>query len=219
MRLVLFLLTLSAISAPAMSCEPEVDLVAGNVVYHDCNGPDKILTSGGNYADPVLSADDKQIAYIKIEVAGEPAYGDARTSLWIANVATGKSRLLLAPTPAEGMTETLAAMWKPEFSLGGGYVYVEAEAWVTSPAIHQVHVKTGHHRYVTDGRLFFVIRSGKYAGYLMVQKHKYHPGPEYGAYNPVYIVRPDGKWSMLVPGSDKDDGDKSVEAWMKKNAR
>ena len=52
----------------------------------------------------------------------------------------------------------------------------------------------------------------------MVQKHKYHAEPELGAYDPVYVVRPDGKWSMLVPGSDIDGGeDGSVEAWMKKN--
>lgn len=219
MRSILLFLAV-ACSGPTLACAPEVEAVKGDIVFHDCSGPDKIIATGGNFVDPALSPDDKKIAYIKVEVEGTPSYGDSRTSLWIADVAAGRSRLLLASTPAEGMTETLAAIWKPEFSLGGGYVYVESEAWVTSPAIHQVAVKTGHHKYVTDGVLLFVIRSGKYAGYLMVQKHKYHKNPELGAYDPVYVVRPDGKWSMLVPGSDKDSGESgSVETWMKKNAK
>lgn len=215
----LFALAALYMSAPALACAPGPEAVNGQIVYHDCGGLDKILSDGSGNTQPVLSPDGKQVAYIKVEVEGTPSYGDARSSLWIADIASGKSRKLLASKPAEGMTKTLAAVSKPEFSLNGGFVYVESDAWVTSPAIHQVNVKTGGHKYVTDGWLLFVIRSGQYRGYLMVQKHKYHPAPDYGAYNPVYVVRPDGKWSMLVPGSDVDEGEKSVDAWMAKHAK
>ena len=212
-------LFMMSVGGPALACEPEVEVLGGDIVVHQCSGPDKQITRGGVYADPVLSPDDRSIAYIKVEHQGTDSYGDSRTSLWIADMASGASRQLLASQPAGEMTTTLAAMWEPEFSLDGGFIYVESEAWVTSPAIHQVNVKTGTHRFVTAGALWQVVRTGKYRGYLLVQKHEYHPAPDYGSFNPVYIVRPDGKWSRLVPGSDKDDGENSVDAWLAKNAR
>jgi hypothetical protein len=112
------------------------------------------------------------------------------------------------------MTETLAAMWKPQFSLNCYFIYVMAEAWTTSSAIHQVNVKTGEHRFVTDGKLLFVLQTGRYRGYL-VQKLKYPADPEEGAFYPVYIVRPDNKVSFTVPDSDKDNGEMSLPAWLK----
>lgn len=212
-------LVIGLMAWPVLACEPEVEVRDGDVVLHRCSAPDQQLTQGGGYADPVLSPDGRSVAYIKVEHQGTDSYGDSRTSLWIADLAGGGSRQLLASQPADGMTENLAAIWEPEFSLDGGFVYVESEAWVTSPAIHQVNVKTGVHKFVTAGALWQVIRAGKYRGYLLVQKHEYHPGPDYGSFNPVYIVRPDGKWSKRVPGSDKDDGENSVDAWLAKNAR
>jgi hypothetical protein len=196
-----------------------VEARSGAILYVSADGHECPLTASDKYVEPTLSPDGKTAAMIRQEVEGEPGHDTARSSLWLVDVASGEPRLLLASTPAEGMTETLAAMGRPEFSLDGGYVYVMSEAWVTSHAIHQVRVATGAHRFVTDGELLFVIRKGRYAGYLMVQKHRYHPAPEYGSYNPVYVVRPDNKWAMLVPGSDKDDGENSVETWMARNAR
>ncbi len=199
--------------------QPDVTEQNGGITYYDEQGSEFPLTEGGKFIQAELSPDGKMAAFIQVEVEGEPGYDTARTSLWIADIATRKSRKLLASTPAEGMTETLAAMWKPQFSLDGGFVYVMAEAWVTSSAIHQVNVKTGTHRYVTDGELLFVLQTGKYCGYLVVQKHKYPADTEQGANDPIYIVRPDNKVSFMVPHSDKDDGDQSLPAWLKKNAR
>jgi hypothetical protein len=139
--------------------------------------------------------------------------------LWIVDIAAGKPRLLLASTPAGEVTTNLAAMWKPQFSLGGGFVYVMAEAWATSSAIHQISVSTGAHHFVTDGELLFIIRQGRYAGYLMVQKHVYPQDIERGAFNPVFVIRPDGRESFMVPGSDKDDGENSVGRWMRGQSR
>jgi hypothetical protein len=51
-----------------------------------------------------------------------------------------------------------------------------------------------------------------------VQRHRYPANPERGAFNPVYIVRPDGKQIFMVPGSDKDDGERSLEVWQKANS-
>ena len=61
-----------------------------------------------------------------------------------------------------------------------------------------------------------MIRTGPYRGMLLVQRHKYHPAPRsFGAYDPVDVVRPDGKAMLTVPGSDKDEGEPSVANWLK----
>lgn len=218
MRGLLFLMALCGLLAaaplPASAAQPRVAEERGAIVYYDAAGSRRVLASG-RYIQPELSPDGKTAAFIKEEVAGDPGFDTARSSVWLADIASGKVRLLLASTPGEEVTAKLAAMWKPQFSLNGGFVYVMAEAWVTSSAIHQINVTTGAHRYVTDGALLFVIRQGRYAGYLMVQKHVYPKDTESGAIDPVFVIRPDGGESFMVPGSDKDDGERSVGRWLR----
>lgn len=196
---------------------PDVAERNGAILYYTDTGRECPLTPQDRFTQPELSPDGKTVAMIREDKEGEPASGEARSSLWLVDVNSGARRQLVAARYADDLTANLSAMGQPQFSLNGGFVYVMAEAWVTSHAIHQVNVKTGAHRFVTDGELLFVIRYGKYAGYLAVQKHRYHGAPDYGSYDPVYIVRPDNKWSMMVPGSDKDDGDTSLELWLKRN--
>jgi hypothetical protein len=222
MRGFLFLIAICGLMAaaplPASAAQPRVAEERGAIVHYDAAGSRRVLTSG-RYVQPELSPDGKTAVFIKEEVAGDPGFDTARSSVWLADVVSGKPRLLLASTPGGAATAKLAAMWKPQFSLNGGFVYVMAEAWVTSSAIHQINVTTGAHRYITDGALLFVIRQGRYAGYLMVQKHVYPKDTKGGATDPVFVIRPDGGESFMVPGSDKDDGEHSVEAWMRSQGR
>lgn len=179
---------------------------------------DCLQTEAPGFVDPALSPDGKTVAAIKVERAGEPQTGEARSALWLIDVQTGAARQLLASTPDEDLRRNLAAVWQPEFSPDGKAIYVEAEAWTTSSAIHRVDLPSGAHRFITDGEKLGLIPRGKFAGYLLVQKHKYRGAPKYGSYNPVYVVRPDGKQAKLIPGSDKDDGETSVGVWLKRNA-
>lgn len=190
----------------------------GAIILQERGGRDCPLSEAQGFVDPALSPDGKTVAAIKVERAGEPQTGEARSALWLIDVQTGTTRQLVASTPDADLRRNLAAMWQPEFSLNGGFVYVEADAWTTSSAIHQVNLTAATHRFVTDGEKLGLVPRGEYAGYLLVQKHKYHGPPKFGSYNPVYLVRPDGKWSRLIPGSDKDEGETSVDLWLKRNA-
>lgn len=228
LRCVTIAVAVALLVAPPLRAEPSVDITYaqpdvaeqnGNIVYYDRLGSEHPLTQGGRFVQPSLSPNGKMAAFIKVEVEGDPGYEVARTSLWTADIATRKSRKLLASDPSDEPTENLAAMWKPQFSLDGGFLYVMAEAWTTSSAIHQVNVKTGKHRFVIDGELLLVLQLGAYRGYLVVQRHRYPSDPEQGADNPVFIVRPDNKESFMVPGSDQDEGELSLPAWLKNNAR
>lgn len=202
---------------PAATGPADVAERDGAILYYTPEGRECALTPEGRFTQPALSPDGTTAAFVHIETEGDPGTDTARTSLWIADVASGTRRMLVASKPAAAMTETLGAMWKPEFSLNGGFVYVMAEAWVTSPAIHQVNLATGAHRFVIDGELLFVIRTGRYAGYLAVRRHRYRGAPDPVAYDAAYIVRPDGKWVHEVPGSADDDDDAALAAWMRRN--
>lgn len=154
-----------------------------------------------------------ELAYITEE--GKLSNSDAASrTLWVSDFAR-PPRKLLEPTASSDPKSNLLSLEHPVWSLDGGYVYVLADAWVTSSAVHQVNVKTGAERFVIDGNSLRVIRTGPYRGMLLVGRHKYHPAPQLGSYDPVDVVRPDGKVILTVPGSETDEGDPSVAHWLK----
>ena len=136
--------------------------------------------------------------------------------LWIRDVVSGRARRVVAPRADDDPARNLTELKHPVFSLDGGYVYFEASAWAASSAVHQVELSTGRIRFVTDGWLYGVLRNGPWRGYLLVGQHRYHGPPHYGSFNPVAVIRPDGKKMLQVPGSERDDGAESVEAWMRR---
>lgn len=167
------------------------------------------------YPKEAISPDGKLRAYVTWETPkteGEP--GPA--TLWLEERESGHKRVLLASTPGDTPQTDLTYFDQPNFSLNGGFIYIMAAAWVTSGAIHQVKVADGSHRFVIDGNSLEVIRKGKWAGWLIVERHMYRG--EEGAYDPFYVVRPDGKETFLVPGTDGDDPLGALERWVVKNA-
>jgi len=129
-----------------------------------------------------------------------------------------RERVLLVSKYDDDHRANLANLDTPMFSLDGGYIYFSSsDASPNRSAVHQYNVKTGAIRFVTGGSGLSVIRSGPYRGYILVQKHKYYERPEGGSYNPVFVVRPDGAIQLMVPGSDKVDGERAVRPWLSKN--
>ena len=72
---------------------------------------------------------------------------------------------------------------------------------MTSGAIHQVNLKTGAQKFVTNGNSLEVIRTGPYRVYLITQQHRYYDNGE-GAYDPTFALRPYGMVMFMVPGTD-----------------
>lgn len=211
------LLACLVVAATPVAAAPTAHVAerAGNIVYTDAGGANRTLTSGGGFTEPVLAPDGRTVAFIHVD-GPPPEGGDGNlTSLWIGDGATGQSHRLIGPHPATDVKENFDSFDGPKFSLDGGFVYVSASAWAPSPAVHQVSLATGQEHFVIDGGVMSLIRTGQYQGYLLVQRHMYYPAPKEGSYNPVYVVRPDAKQSFIVPGSDKDDGAGSVDAWLK----
>jgi hypothetical protein len=193
---------------------PRVAAVGGNIVYTAAGGATRVLTSGGGFREPALSPDGKMAAFIHDDGPSSEDFNGPPTSLWVADTATGKARKLIGPHNATDMSEVFMSFGGPVFSLDGGFVYVTANAWATSGAVHQVSLATGQERFVIDGGCDAVIRSGPWRGYLLVTRHMYYPAPREGSYDPTYVVRPDAKQSFPVPGTDKDDDKDHVTPWL-----
>lgn len=141
------------------------------------------------------------------------ASGQAPASLWLTDTRTGQSRELYRGRYSNDPKRNLSSLANPDFSLDGGYVYVEADAYATSPPIHQVAVRTGAIRYVTDGALYGVLRNGPWRGFLVVQQHRYRRNGN-GSFDPFVIVKPDGREGAMLPGSDGDDPERALAQWL-----
>jgi dipeptidyl aminopeptidase/acylaminoacyl peptidase len=211
MRILLALLLL----APAPAA-PGIGIKDGMVEFRAADGTVRQLTGRGKWGSPTLSPDGRTAAFTLHEVEAEGGDMDsARSSLWIADVATGKARKLVTPRFDAEPKKNLAALYNPVFSNDGRFVYVEAAAWVTSPAIHQVNVATGRTRFVVDGALWGILRNGPWRGNLVVEQHRYHPAPEFGSYQAVSVIRPSGKRIAYLPGSEKGEAEADIEGWLK----
>lgn len=212
-------LLLSAAAQPA----PEAHTRNGDV-WLKRGGAAQRLTSLGDVASASLSPDGQRVALVRLDKGPKvdtPTGDSDPTSLWVMPAQRdAPPRRLTSPRGAIGdcpaaCRRMLVDLDTPAWSLDGGFVYVLGAGWVTSGGVHQVNVATGAERFVVDGNSLRVIRDGPYRGMLLVGRHKYHPAPEYGSYDPVDVVRPDGKRMLTVPGSEMDEGDPSVANWLK----
>ena len=157
---------------------------------------------------------------IRVLVKTEPTTstapaGGPRTSLWISE--DGRERLLAAPHEGAKAEEEFQSFNTPVFAPDGRSVYVVADAWVTSGAVHRVELATVRERYVTPANDLRVIVNGKYKGDLLVRRHRYYRGG--GSYDPLALVSPSGKVLIkTVPGAgnDGDPKDDNGRAWLKR---
>jgi hypothetical protein len=216
LSLVTLIATLMMTSA-AIAATPSVSAVAGDVVYVGADGARHQLTTGGGYEEPTVAPDGHTVAFIHVDGPPQAEDENAPTSLWVADAATGAAHKLIGHHDATDMTEVFISYGGPVFSLDGGFVYVTAQAWATSGAVHQVSLATGQERFIIDGGVDKVIRTGPWRGYLLVTRHMYYPAPKEGSYDPTYVVRPDAKQSFVVPGTDKDDDKDHVTPWLKQH--
>jgi hypothetical protein len=186
----------------------------GNIIYYGSDGVQRQVTSEHKDGEPTLSPDGKTIAFIRIESKARAQDEPDTTALWIADGPTRTAHRLVDPSTSRDPKKNFETVHKPTFSPDGRFLYVLAEAGSTTGAVHQVDVNTGAKRFVIDGNSIRVITSGPYRGDLLISRHKYHPAPQGGSYDPVDVVRPDGNVELTVPGTEADDGVDHVASWL-----
>lgn len=176
-----------------------VRISAGNVVLAFLDGDSLALTTGHDAREAVLSLDQRLVAYVRR--AGKGRADGSDDELWLVD-SEGKNppRRLLAPQPAEDPKANLTGFNNPAFSPDGRLLYVLTQAWVTSNAVHRVDTDSGATRFITDANSLAVVPKGRYAGHLVVQKHKYFA--QGGSREAFWLVTPAGREVRELNESD-----------------
>jgi len=162
------------ICLPSVAYSAQVTEKKGNIYYDN-----QQLTSSGNDSMAVLSPDGKQVVFMRDE------------ALWLMDVTGNNAHAIVVSADNDDVKQNLTDLNNPRFSLDGKAVYFLSAAWVTSNAVHVVDLATHKQHFVTDGNSLELVPAGKYKGYLIVAKHKYHQGG--GSYEDFWLVSPKGK--------------------------
>ncbi len=130
-------------------------------------------------------------------------------AIWLIDTHSGKRRkLYIGPTYFE------RDFWELRWSLDNRFVYYSTQESETSGGTHKVDARTGAEQTLYPGWLIGVLRNGPYRGYVLAQPHRYWV--EGGSYNPVVVVRPDGREMFTVPGTKQVEGAQALPRWLRK---
>ncbi len=207
------LLCLSA-AAGAQAASARVWADKGGVFYQGEDGRARRITNSSGDRDPALSPDGRRIAYVHFaNPNGAPSQAD-RSTLWVYDLTRNSTERAAAPRASTRPGRDFTRLHSPTFSNDGRTVYVMALAWVTSDSIHAVDLQAHAEHFVTEGNSLSVIRNGPYRSDLLVSQHRYKA--EGGAIDPTFVIKPDGKEVMMVPGSDGANDEAAVAAWLRK---
>ena len=118
----------------------------------------------------------------------------------------GTPRMLVHGRASASVEHALAELKEPWISPDGRRIYFLSDAWVTSSAVHAVDVATGREHFVIPGNSLEVVPRGEYAGYLMVEQHRYFLAA--GSYDSTWLFSPTGR--EIGPIGETDE---SIEAF------
>jgi hypothetical protein len=125
--------------------------------------------------------------------------------LWI-KYKTGNEELLVACRQADNVDSLIADISNVELSNNNKEAYFLSEAYATSADMHAVVIATKKLKYICPANYIQVIRKGKYKDKIIVQQHRYHKGPDGGAYDAYFIVNERGKVIKSLGESNKEFG-------------
>lgn len=169
--------------------------------------------ASGAFAQPTRSIVTEAPSHRRMaEVRGVGADGGGN-SIWIAEGGGAARRVLEGredPLPAHN----LQGFSQPLFSNDGRVLYFNSEAWTTSAALHQLDAVSGREAFLVDGGLIGVVAGGRFDGYLVVLRHRYHPAPAFGSYEAATLVSPNGR--VLTVISTADEPVPTVVAWLQR---
>lgn len=155
-------------------------------------------------SEPALSPDKHFVAYVQAASGAKISTGQDDVDpnqVWLLDTVTLKTTRLVVSRPSDDMKQVLGGLSHPVFSANGQQVFFLSSAWATSDAVHAVDLRTRTVRFVCDGSTLSVLRTGRYRGDLVVNKHKYRPNAG-GAYDFDWLVSPSGREIKLWSRSE-----------------
>jgi Tol biopolymer transport system component len=160
------------------------------------------ITFNGRNSDPYVSEDGTKVVYVhRFDASKEERHEEAEIVLY--ETQTQKSRVVLKEKPSKEVTEVLQGFSHLIILPDNQTVYFSSWAWATSDAIHSLNLQSLETKFITDGNAYGVIRSGKYKGYLLVNKHRYRKGG--GSYDVDWLVSTEGKTLRMVEKGETFD--------------
>jgi hypothetical protein len=190
---------------PIQPSQKTVEVVErdGNIYSIDKSGREIRLTSSGVDLEPSLSADKKRVTFLRenpniiIHSSAADCPDKFRSEclspareIWVmASDGSHDPRLVVSREHFEH--GILDYFMKPTFSNDSSEVYFLAPRWVTSHALYAVDIQDFSVRFVTAGSSLDIVRNGKWADHIIVQKHKYFLGS--GSYDWYWLISSDGK--------------------------
>jgi hypothetical protein len=195
-----------------------VSIKDGNVVFSAKDGSTVLITSLGLDSDPELSVDRRLIVFVRRTPGMTIATGLSETDkneLWVGDV-FGKQVPRRVLTGHAGEFEVsdrlvLAGFSHPQFSPDSKRIYFVTETWATGSTVRMLDVDSGVVRLLYRGEGVEVMKSGKYAGYIIALKAIPH------AFPPPHIFR---YWLLDQNGKDVAEiGDKESDVRIFKSGR
>jgi len=195
-----FIGCLVAILATGVAIAASVKETKGNIYYVADDGKVRQLTTTGVDRSPQLSPDGKTVVFVRSKPGSNDRdfYPD---DIWLMDTSGKNQRVVVKARPASKPEDTLSGLSEPTFSLDGKLIYFMSAAWATSGAVHVLDLRTGTTRFLSSGNTLKIVPSGKYAGHLILSKHKYFAGG--GTYDFYWLVSPTG--DELMPIGDRQE--------------
>lgn len=203
MRIIISLFLFISISTAVASelCLKKEKLVfskAGNIYYTENSNRITQITHSGKDFSPVLSPNNKMIAFVRTGNQVVPEACDAYTTtkygneIWIYDLSIRKKYLLVANNfecdkPEKKIIDPSDLLFSPN----NNTLFFITSAWTTSGALHSVKIATKKHRYITPANEVKVVSKGEYKGHLIVNQHRYFIGG--GSYDWYWLINTEGK--------------------------
>jgi len=113
------------------------------------------------------------------------------SELWVAGVDGSGARRLLHGRNATPSMRVLGDLANLVFSPDERQVFFTSAEAVTSLAVHAADIQSGTERFICPGTLKAVVPTGKYAGDIIVNQHRYFLLG--GSYDWLWLITPNGK--------------------------
>ena len=195
----------------------------GNIFLFPTSG--RQLTSSGRDAQPTLSPDKRLVAFIRTTSGSRiltPRGEVDPQEIWVVGIDGKHARRLVRsmnPEP-EGIMSSMADLFLPEFSVDGRVLYFMSGCSMVESCLHKVDVHTRQVQALGHANGMEVLRSGRHAGYLLVQKHQYYPSPDGGSFEEIWLVSPAGEPVQdLGPGEFAPGFDKTIVRFKEADSR
>jgi dipeptidyl aminopeptidase/acylaminoacyl peptidase len=203
-----FIGCLVALMAMGVATAASVQINKGDVYYVADNGKVRQLTTSGVDRSPQLSPDGKTIVFVRSEFdVSAPDY--IPSNIWSMDTSGNNQRVLVNAHAASIPEDNLSGLDMPTFAPDGKLIYFISAAWTTSGAVHVLDVRIGKTWFLSPGNTLKMVPWGKYAGNLIVSKHKYFAGG--GAYDFYWLISPTGEEIMPI-GDTEEQIDKFLRS-------